>query len=58
MCILTLSKVNVFSRVKEWFESILIFALLREIIYVIPFFYSYKISNPVVNEIILLILNI
>ena len=52
MSIITLWKVNVFSIGKELHESILILAKLWLILFVIPFFFTYKIINPIINCII------
>ena len=46
MCIITLCKVSV----KEPYEATLIFALIMRNNIRNTTFYSYKISNPVVNE--------
>ena len=51
MSIITLWKVNVFSRGKESYESALVLAQLWEKGYVIPLFTSTR-SNPVVDWIV------
>ena len=49
MSIITLWKLNVFSIGKKLYESTLILAKLLLILYVILFFFNYKISNPSIN---------
>ena len=50
MSIITLGKVSAFSLRKELYEPILVLEKLQLILYVIPLFFTYKISNPTINS--------